>query len=135
MTLKSLYQRATGDRTTHQRTIATLLNRQPKRRQQMIQARREGRTLRAIAEHHGVSHATVQSSILRTFEAIRKQAAGEPRYNHTGRRRRANPPTRRQIEAERTPLVQTHLLLKALKGKTKNAARTAAQKASKDRMA
>jgi DNA-directed RNA polymerase specialized sigma24 family protein len=82
-TLKALYQGLTGDTTAHQRAIHGRLLRLSPRRRLMVQARVEGLTLRQIAgKVGGISHGTVASAIAKAMEAIRKDIAGEARYNH-----------------------------------------------------
>jgi transposase-like protein len=91
-TLKRLYQDATGDTRSHQRTIGAAWKRLPDRKRRMIQARIHGKSLSQIALHHQVTPATVSSMIRRALEQMRKAIAGEPRYNRTGRKRRAPAP-------------------------------------------
>jgi hypothetical protein len=95
MTLTALYQYITGDHDAHPRTIAAHVARLDKRRQRMIRARLEGKTLREIAKTHGVSFATVDDCITRAMKICRKKIAGEPRYSvpHPGRwgKRKAHP--------------------------------------------
>lgn len=85
-TLKALYQQATGDMAAHQRAIhGRLLHLSPRRRL-MVQSRVAGLTLREIAEKvGGISHGTVAAAIAKAMEAIRKDIAGESRYNHSAR--------------------------------------------------
>jgi DNA-directed RNA polymerase specialized sigma24 family protein len=86
MTVKALYQAATGDVAAHQRRIDAHLRRLDPRRQRMLKTRAAGATLRQIAAAENISVGSVQSAIDGALERIRKAIAGEPRYNHTGRR-------------------------------------------------
>ena len=85
-TLKQLYQDTTGDTAAHQRAIHGRLLHQPPRRQRIVQARIAGETLRQIANRENISHGAAADSIKKTMEAIRKDIAGEPRYNHQERK-------------------------------------------------
>lgn len=92
LTLTHLYRAATGDERTHQRTIHALLQRTvDPRRRKWIHLRITGRSYHAIADSEDLTAATVRSAILSALEAIRKAAAGEPRYNKRGRQHTASP--------------------------------------------
>ena len=87
-TLKAFYAKITGDATTHQRTIDAHFRKLDTRRQAIIRARLEGKSLQEIGNQHGgINGATVRETMLRGIERIRKAIAGEPRFNHVGRRR------------------------------------------------
>jgi DNA-binding CsgD family transcriptional regulator len=86
MTLRDLYRAITHDTTSHQRAIhARYLHLDPRRRR-IVDARVAGRTLREIADAEAISHGSVQSVIDGAMERIRKDIAGEPRYNRTPRK-------------------------------------------------
>jgi len=83
-TLKAMYRQATGDTTTHQRTIDAHFRKIDPRRQRIVKARLAGESLYAIAAKEHVPHGTVASAVKRTIEAIRKAIAHEPRFNLIG---------------------------------------------------
>jgi hypothetical protein len=111
-TLKQLYQQHTGDKRSHQRTIAAHFARLDTRRQNFIRAVLAGRSLRQIAEPAGITHASVKSAIDGALERIRKEIAGEPRYNRRGRVHKPQPPRPAPPAPPETPMVQTCYLLK-----------------------
>ena len=92
MTMKQLYQLHTGDLASHQRAIDARVKRLPEDRQRILQAAIAGESLRDIAAREGVSHGTIQSSIRRSLEAVRKDIAREPRYNRVGRSKKTPAP-------------------------------------------
>ena len=51
----------------------------------MIVDRRQGTSYHVIAASHGIDAASAREAILRGIEAIRKAAAGEPRFNKKGK--------------------------------------------------
>jgi len=83
-TLKALYRQATGDATTHQRTIDAHFRKIDPRRQRIVKARLAGESLYTIAAREHVTHGTVASALKRTIERIRKAIAHEPRFNVIG---------------------------------------------------
>jgi len=86
MTLKALYAEITGDQTTHQRTIDAHFRKLDTNRRTRIRMRCAGSSYHQIAATEGTHAASVRDSIVRAMERIRKAAAGEPRYNHVGRK-------------------------------------------------
>jgi DNA-directed RNA polymerase specialized sigma24 family protein len=92
MTLKALYQLTTGDLASHPRRIAAHFARLDARRQRLVRRRLDGASLHVIAAEEGITHGSVQSAIKGALEAIRKEIAGEPRYNRTGRTPRVKSP-------------------------------------------
>ncbi len=85
--MKALYQAVTGDTAAHQRAIDARFRKLDPRRQRLIKARLEGQSLRQIAATEGVTGGSIQSAINTALESIRKELAGEPRYNREGRHR------------------------------------------------
>lgn len=85
MTVKAFYAQLTGDTATHQRRIDGALRRLDERRARMIRRRAEGASVRTIAAEEGISAGAADDAIKRGVERIRKELAGEPRYNQVGR--------------------------------------------------
>ena len=86
--MKHLYQAHTGDLETHQRTIAAHVARLPARKRRLLELRVKGQSLEEIASRDAVSKATISTLITRACEQLRKEIAGEPRYNKIGRQAR-----------------------------------------------
>jgi DNA-binding NarL/FixJ family response regulator len=84
MTMKDLYQAATGDTAAHQRRIDGHVRHLDARRQKILHRRTEGASLAEIGAELGISHGSVASSIKKSLEAVRKAIAGEPRFNRIG---------------------------------------------------
>lgn len=85
-TLKSLYQRVTGDQVTHQRTIAALLARQSAARRRLAKLYVQGASDRQAGERTHRSYGAARSVFRLTMFAIFKAANGKERYWKTGRR-------------------------------------------------
>lgn len=114
-TPKAIYTAITGDRETHQRTIAAALKHESRRRRKIVELRAAGQSYRQIADQYGISHASVRSALILTMRAVYKRTHGEPRYNRVGRRRR--PDTTRAKDLQHTPAVQTCHVLRELSEK------------------
>jgi len=84
--LKALYAQITGDTQAHQRAIHAHYGRLDARRQRMLTAMVKGLNYHAIGDAEGITAASARESILRALERIRKEIAGEPRYNRVGRK-------------------------------------------------
>lgn len=85
MTLKALYQARTGDTAAHQRAIDARFRKLDARRQDIIRRILAGDSYAMIAETYAITTGSVQSAFNHAMERIRKDIAGEPRYNHAGR--------------------------------------------------
>jgi DNA-directed RNA polymerase specialized sigma24 family protein len=85
-TLKALYQRATGDTATHQRTIDAHFRKLPERPRAMISHMVTCGNYHEVAAAEGISAASAREAILRALERLRKAIADEPRYNRVGRK-------------------------------------------------
>ena len=86
MTIKELYGKITGDTTAHQRAIDARLRKLTTPQQVRIRAFATGCNYHDIAAVEKATPASVRDSVLRGLEAIRKDLAGEPRYNRIGRK-------------------------------------------------
>ena len=86
-TIKGLYGRITDDWETHQRTIDAQLRKLDMRRQSMLRRLALGESYHEIARAEGITAAAARDTMLRAIERMRKAIAGEPRFNHVGRKR------------------------------------------------
>ena len=91
MTLKALYQARTGDTAAHQRAIDARFKKLDTRRQAIIRRILAGDSYRMIGEQYSITAGSVQSTLNNAMEKIRKEIAGEPRYNHVGRGKTKGP--------------------------------------------
>jgi DNA-directed RNA polymerase sigma subunit (sigma70/sigma32) len=85
MTMTDLYREVTGDQKAHQRAIDARVKKLDKRRQQILKRRVAGDTLTKLAGHYQVTRASIASVIRKALLSVRKDIAGEPRYNRIGR--------------------------------------------------
>jgi DNA-directed RNA polymerase specialized sigma24 family protein len=85
-TLKALYQRATGDTATHQRTIDAHFRKLPARPRAMLSHMVACDNYHQVAAAQGISAASAREAILRALERLRKAIKDEPRYNRVGRK-------------------------------------------------
>lgn len=77
LTLMTLYQAVTRDTAAPQSAIEDRFNQLSPRRQRIIRARVDGRTLKQIGLAEGVGHSAVQSAIIAAMQRIRREIAGE----------------------------------------------------------
>jgi DNA-directed RNA polymerase specialized sigma24 family protein len=95
VTMKALYQLATGDLISHQRRIDGQVRKLDARRRRILRRRLEGATLAQIAAEEGCTHGSAASVIRKAMEAVRKAIAGEPRFNRIGHPGRGGTPANR----------------------------------------